>query len=80
MLRFLQYETDRDLFSGKIYIDQLTDVWDAKIQSLLGLSSKDNYKDGVMQDVHWSCGCFGYFPAYTIGVLIAAQLFTINQQ
>lgn len=38
------------------------------------MAPKD-YKDGVMQDVHWAGGLFGYFPTYTLGNLYAAQFF-----
>ncbi len=41
----------------------------------LGRSTQDDYRDGCMQDVHWYCGLFGYFPSYTMGAVIAAQLF-----
>ena len=41
----------------------------------LGLSTRDNLKDGCMQDVHWFAGLFGYFPTYSLGALTAAQLF-----
>lgn len=71
----LRYEIERDLFNGKITINDLPDVWDTKMQATLGLSTKGNDKDGVLQDMHWSCGAFGYFPSYTLGRLIAAQLY-----
>ncbi|MCH9769260.1 MAG: carboxypeptidase M32 [Gammaproteobacteria bacterium] len=71
----LRYEIERDLFARKIQIKDLPEVWQAKMQSYLGLSTKDDYQNGVMQDVHWPAGIFGYFPAYTIGRLIAAQLY-----
>lgn len=45
------------------------------MQKYLGLSTLGDDKNGVMQDVHWPSGIFGYFPAYTLGALIAAQLF-----
>jgi carboxypeptidase Taq len=41
----------------------------------LDLSTEGNLKDGCMQDVHWFAGLFGYFPAYTLGALMAAQWF-----
>ena len=41
----------------------------------LGRSTKDDFRDGCMQDVHWFAGLFGYFPSYTMGAVIAAQLF-----
>ncbi len=39
----------------------------------LGLSTKGNYTDGCMQDIHWTDGSFGYFPSYTLGAMYAAQ-------
>lgn len=71
----LRYEIERDLLSNKVNIRDLPEVWDSKMTSYLGISTKDNYKDGVMQDVHWPAGTFGYFPAYTIGRLMAAQFY-----
>ena len=56
-------------------MDDLPEAWDQKMQAYLNLSTADNYKNGVMQDVHWPAGIFGYFPDYTLGSLIAAQLF-----
>jgi carboxypeptidase Taq len=43
--------------------------------SLLDLDTRGNFKDGCMQDVHWSAGLFGYFPCYTLGAMYAAQWF-----
>ena len=71
----LRYEIERDLFAGKLSIADLPQAWDEGMQSYLGLSTKDNYSDGVMQDVHWPAALFGYFPSYTLGALISAQLF-----
>lgn len=71
----LRYEIEQDLINDKISVSDLPDVWHEKMSTYLGLSTKGNYRDGVMQDVHWPCGAFGYFPSYTLGTLIAAQLF-----
>jgi carboxypeptidase Taq len=71
----LRYELEKELILGKMAIDDLPEAWDAGMQSLLGLSTKDNYKDGCLQDVHWPAGLFGYFPTYTMGAMTAAQLF-----
>lgn len=71
----LRYELERDLFAGKITIKDLPDCWHEKMQQYLGLSTQGIDHQGVLQDVHWPSGAFGYFPAYTIGRLIAAQLF-----
>jgi carboxypeptidase Taq len=72
----LRYELEKELFSGKISIKDLPARWDELMVQYLGVSTKENYKDGVMQDVHWPSGAFGYFPAYTLGRLIASQIFS----
>jgi carboxypeptidase Taq len=71
----LRFEIERDLMENKLKINDLPEAWNEKMQSYLGLSTKGNDKDGCMQDVHWPSGAFGYFPAYTFGAVIAAQLF-----
>jgi len=45
------------------------------MQHWLGLSTVGNYRDGCMQDIHWTDGGFGYFPSYALGAMYAAQLF-----
>ena len=45
------------------------------MQKYLGISTEGNYKDGCMQDGHWTDGAFGYFPTYTLGAMNAAQIF-----
>lgn len=71
----LRYEIERDLFNGSLTVADLPDAWHDKMLSYFGLSTKGNDKDGVMQDVHWPSAAFGYFPAYTLGRLIAQQLY-----
>jgi carboxypeptidase Taq len=71
----LRYEIEKELIDGTLKVEDLPQVWNEKMTEYLGLSTENNYKDGVMQDVHWPAGLFGYFPAYTIGALVAAQLF-----
>lgn len=71
----LRYEIEKKLFNDDITIDDLPAIWQEKMQAYLNIDTSNNYKDGVMQDVHWPAGIFGYFPAYTIGALIAAQLY-----
>ena len=71
----LRYEIEKDLLNEKIRIQDLPDIWNDKMTTYLEISTKNNFKDGVMQDVHWPSGTFGYFPAYTLGRLMAAQLF-----
>ncbi|WP_394251251.1 carboxypeptidase M32 [Vibrio profundi] len=69
----LRYEIERDLINGKIKHTDVPELWNQKMQSYLGLSTKDNYKNGCMQDIHWTDGAFGYFPSYTLGAMYAAQ-------
>ena len=52
----------------------LPDAWDSLYEELLGTRAP-TVADGVLQDIHWSFGGFGYFPTYTLGNLINAQLF-----
>lgn len=71
----LRYEIERALIEGEIEVDDIPALWDEKMQHWLGLSTKDNYRYGCMQDIHWTDGAFGYFPSYTLGAMYAAQLF-----
>ena len=71
----LRYEIERALIDGDIEVDDIPALWDEKMQAWLGLSTKGNYRDGCMQDIHWTDGGFGYFPSYTLGAMYAAQLF-----
>jgi carboxypeptidase Taq len=70
----LRYELEQDLVSGKLEASQVPEAWDAKMTEYLGISTINDPKDGPMQDVHWPGGAFGYFPSYTLGAMIAAQL------
>lgn len=64
----IRYEIERDLFSGKITVDELPKIWNEKMEEYLGLTPV-NDSDGLMQDVHWSEGSFGYFPSYLLGTI-----------
>lgn len=72
----LRFEIENALINGTLDAADIPDVWDEKMQSYLGISTKGNYADGCMQDIHWTDGSFGYFPAYTLGALNAAQFFS----
>jgi carboxypeptidase Taq len=71
----LRYEIERPLIEGEIEAEDIPALWDEKMPALLGLDTRGNYKDGCLQDVHWSDGAFGYFPSYTLGAMYAAQWF-----
>ncbi len=71
----LRHEIERALIEGDIEAADIPKLWDEKMQSLLGIDTRGNFKDGCLQDVHWSDGSFGYFPSYTLGAMYAAQWF-----
>ena len=71
----LRYEIERLLIEGEIEVEDIPALWDEKMQQSLGLDTRGNYRDGCMQDIHWTDGAFGYFPTYTLGAMYAAQLF-----
>jgi carboxypeptidase Taq len=62
----IRFEMERDLFSGKIGVDELPQVWVQKYQDYLGVDVR-NDSEGVMQDTHWASGYYGYFPSYALG-------------
>jgi len=68
----LRFELESELVAGRLAIADLPGAWNQKMASFLGTQPPDNRK-GVLQDVHWSAGLFGYFPTYTLGNLYAAQ-------
>lgn len=76
----LRYEIERALIEGTLAPADIPDVWNQKMQTYLGLSTQDNYRDGCMQDIHWTGGAFGYFPTYTLGAMYAAQLFAAAER
>jgi carboxypeptidase Taq len=77
----LRYEIERDLMNGLIEAKDIPEIWDSKMMEYLGIDTKGNYKDGCMQDIHWTDGAFGYFPSYTLGAMYAAQQFaTVEKQ
>lgn len=69
-----RFELERRLFSGALEVDDLPAAWNQQYQDLLGLQPAHD-GEGVLQDIHWAMGAFGYFPSYTLGNLMAAQLF-----
>lgn len=70
----LRFELELDLIEGKIEVRQLPKLWKKKMKELLGVVPKTD-SEGVLQDVHWCHGLFGYFPTYSLGNIYAAQLY-----
>lgn len=71
----LRYDLEKQLFNGEVTIADLPDAWDKGMQTYLNVSTKGDDRNGVMQDIHWSLGEFGYFPAYALGFALGAQLY-----
>ena len=69
----LRFELERALIEGTLAVSDLPTAWNDGMRRLLGVAVPSD-ADGVLQDVHWSSGAFGYFPSYALGCLIAAQL------
>jgi len=76
----LRFEIESALMNGDIEAEDIPELWNEKMQSYLGVDTKGDYKDGCLQDVHWTDGAFGYFPSYTMGAVNAAQLFAKIKQ
>jgi len=69
----LRFQLEQRLFAGTLAVADLPAAWKARSRELLGLEPPSD-REGVLQDVHWSGGAFGYFPSYCLGNMIAAQL------
>lgn len=70
----LRFEIERGLFTDTIAVEDLPAVWHEKMKTYFGILPPNN-REGVLQDIHWSYGSFGYFPTYTLGNLYAAQFY-----
>jgi len=69
----LRFELEQDLVGGRLAPADASEAWDAKMKDYLGVEVPD-VADGVLQDMHWSGGSFGYFPTYALGNVISGQL------
>ena len=69
----LRTELETRLIEGALEVDGLPSAWNEGMDRLLGVEVTDD-AHGVLQDIHWAVGSFGYFPTYTVGNLMAAQL------
>ncbi|PGM49237.1 carboxypeptidase M32 [Bacillus sp. AFS053548] len=69
----IRYEIEKDLLDGKIQVSELPSIWNKKMEEYLGIIPETD-REGVLQDVHWSMGHFGYFPTYALGAMYAAQI------
>ncbi len=70
----IRYEIEKGLIEGNIKVDELPSKWNSLYKKYLDIDVPSDSK-GVLQDIHWSHGSFGYFPTYTIGSFYAAQFY-----
>jgi carboxypeptidase Taq len=69
----LRFELEKRLFAGDLAPEDLPEVWRQRMKALLGVEPETDAQ-GVLQDVHWSMGAFGYFPSYALGNLYGLQI------
>jgi carboxypeptidase Taq len=70
----LRFEIERDLIESTTCPEDLPGIWNQKMEEYLGIVPPTD-AEGVLQDIHWSLGSFGYFPTYTLGNLYAVQFY-----
>lgn len=72
----MRYELEKRMIEGRLEAKDLPEAWNVSMINYFDLDTKNNFRNGCMQDVHWYSGAFGYFPSYTLGAINAAQLFS----
>lgn len=70
----IRYEIEKAIFEDNYPVKDLNKLWNEKYKEYLGIDIATD-ANGVLQDVHWSCGMFGYFPTYTLGSMYSAQFY-----
>jgi carboxypeptidase Taq len=69
----LRFELEQELIENRIAVTELPEAWNARMHEYLGVEVPDD-AHGVLQDMHWAGGSFGYFPAYALGNVISVQI------
>jgi carboxypeptidase Taq len=75
----LRFELEVEIFEERLELADLPDAWNERMETYLGIQVPDD-AHGVLQDVHWGAGAFGYFPTYSLGNVIAGQLWDSAQR
>lgn len=70
----VRYEIEKELFNGTLETKDLPKKWNELYKKYLGVKVK-NDQEGILQDIHWAGGSFGYFPTYALGSAYAAQIY-----
>ncbi len=71
----IRYEIEKMLIEEDLAVEKLPEIWADKYEEYLGVRPGD-VSEGVLQDIHWSQGAFGYFPSYALGSAFGAQLYS----
>lgn len=75
----IRYELEKKMFAGEVDFEKLPQLWNQLYQEYLGITPQ-NDSEGILQDIHWAGGSFGYFPSYALGSAIAAQIYAHMQK
>ena len=75
----VRFEIERDLVRGDLDVSEVPQVWNDKMAAYLGIRP-ENDAEGCLQDIHWTYGNFGYFPTYSLGSVLATQLFAAAER
>ncbi len=75
----VRYELEKALIEGELTVAALPAAWNEKMREYLGVEVPDD-AHGVLQDVHWAGGSFGYFPSYALGSAYGAQMLAVMQR
>ena len=70
----VRFEIEKALIEGNIEVKDLPQIWNQRYKEYLGVDVTSDAQ-GVLQDIHWSHGSFGYFPTYSLGSFYAAQFY-----
>ena len=68
----VRFELERALFDGSLAVRDLPAAWHDKMKAYLGVAPQ-THSEGVLQDIHWPSGMFGYFPSYALGNIYSGQ-------
>lgn len=75
----VRYEIEKMIIEDGVEIEKLPEIWNKKYEEYLGVRP-DNDAEGILQDIHWSQGSFGYFPSYALGSAFGAQIYHTMKQ
>jgi carboxypeptidase Taq len=69
----VRFELEQELIDQRLAVADLPDAWNARMEDYLGVEVPDDAR-GVLQDMHWAAGAFGYFPTYALGNVMSVQI------